>query len=134
VRRILVVDDEADFLTVLSMALEMREYYPTTAADGELALESLRHAAAEGTPFHAMLLDMSMPNVDGWQVLRQVRKDPALKNLPIVAVTGRVTSLDDRSRMAAYGAIFVDKRNDYVEKVLEVIEGLCGSDARDAEG
>lgn len=133
-RRILVVDDEADFLTVLSMALEMREYHPTTAADGEVAMALLRDAAARGEPFHAMLLDMSMPNVDGWQVLRQVRKDPALKNLPIVAVTGRVTSLDDRSRMAAYGAIFVDKRNDYVEKVLEVIEGLCGSDDRDAEG
>jgi len=132
-RRVLVVDDEADVLTVLSMALEMRDYQPTTAADGEKALTLLRSSAAQGTPFHAMLLDMSMPNVDGWQVLRQVRLDPSLRNLPIVAVTGKVTSLDERARMAAYGAIFVDKRNDYVNRVLEVIEGLFGGAGTQSE-
>jgi len=128
VRRVLVVDDEADLQTVLSIALEMRNYRPVIAGDGEEAVQRLRQALAEGEPFHVMLLDMAMPKVDGWHVLRQVRRDPQLKHLPIVAVTGKVTSLDERSRLAAYGAIFVDKRNRYVERVLEVLAGLCGPD------
>ena len=126
-RRILVVDDEADLLTVLSMALELNDYRPTTAADGEEALAMLHSAKDSGDPFGAMLLDMAMPRVDGWHVLRHVRRDPDLKSLPVVAVTGKATSLDERSRMAAYGAIFVDKRINYVSRVIEIVNGLCAA-------
>ena len=126
-KRILVVDDEVDVLTILSIALQMHDYEVATAGDGEEALAMLRAAAVEERPFDALLLDMAMPRVDGWYVLHQVRKDPALKNLPIIAVTGKVVSPEDIARIGVLGAIYVDKRNDYVERVLEVVKGLSGA-------
>lgn len=126
-RRILVVDDEVDFQTVLAMALELQGYLPTIARNGEEALAMLHDAAAQGEPFDAMLLDMAMPEVDGWHVLHQVRRDPSLKKMPIVAVTARATSPEDQSRLASYGAMFVEKRHDYVNRMLEMLGSLWGT-------
>lgn len=79
-KKILVVDDEVDFLEMLSLRLEANNYEVVTAVDGEQALEKLEKEKPD-----AVMLDIMMPGIDGIDVLRRVRENNA--NLPIFMIT-----------------------------------------------
>ncbi len=80
--RLLVVDDNADNRDILLRHLERQGYGVTTAADGRRALELLRTGA-----FELMLLDVLMPVMDGFGVLEQMKKEPALREMPVVMIS-----------------------------------------------
>ena len=83
-KRILIVDDEPDFVEMVQMRLEANNYEVLAAHDGKEGL-----AKAESEKPDLMLLDVMMPGMDGFQVLRRVRKSPALKDLPVVMLTAK---------------------------------------------
>ncbi|MFZ0040743.1 MAG: ATP-binding protein, partial [Solirubrobacteraceae bacterium] len=90
-RRVLVVDDEADVADLIAGQLARVEVETRIANDGARALELLR-----SEHFDALTLDILMPGMDGFEVLRQIRADPELRRLPIVFVS----VLSDRSELA----------------------------------
>ncbi|MGH2722586.1 MAG: response regulator [Actinomycetota bacterium] len=77
--RILVVDDQADVRFLIRVTLELAGYRVAEAASGEEALVSLGEAAPD-----AMILDLGLPGIDGWEVLRQVRADASLADLDVI--------------------------------------------------
>ena len=81
---VLVVDDDQSLLTLLEVVLG-HDFDLRTAADGGQALTHL----ASGT-VDAVVLDIMMPEVDGFEVLRQVRADPRTKDVVVVMLTARV--------------------------------------------
>ncbi len=85
-KRILVVDNEPETLRLFWRLLASPQYgYEVlTAADGRQAL----HILQEHRP-DAMLLDLLMPDMDGFQLLAEIKKDPALSDLPIIIVSAR---------------------------------------------
>jgi CheY-like chemotaxis protein len=82
--RILVVDDNEALRDNLAEALEIEGYDVVAAADGAGALARL----GDGPPFRAVLLDLSMPGMDGRELLGHIRKDPRLDKLRVVITTG----------------------------------------------
>jgi signal transduction histidine kinase len=84
--RILVVDDERINRTLLATNLQESGYTVTTAEDGEQALQMLR-----AQPFEAVLLDLIMPRLDGYQVLADMKEDPSLRRIPVIVIS----SMDD---------------------------------------
>ncbi|MBA2291164.1 MAG: protein kinase [Gemmatimonadales bacterium] len=90
--RILVVDDVEENRDVLSRLLSRQGYQVQCAADG---LEALRMAA--DASYDLMLLDIRMPGLDGQQVLRRVKQDPATRDLPVVMIS----AADDLETIAA---------------------------------
>jgi CheY-like chemotaxis protein len=84
--RILVVDDVEDNREVLRRRLERQGYEVSCAADGRAALELLHDSA-----FDLMLLDVLMPELDGYEVLERAKGDPATRNVPIIMIS----ALDD---------------------------------------
>jgi CheY-like chemotaxis protein len=97
-RRILIADDNADTLETLGTVLELRGHQVFRAANGQLALE----AAARYLPDVA-LLDVGMPQLDGYEVARRIRAAPWGKDLTLVAVTGWGQEADRRrSREAGF--------------------------------
>jgi two-component system cell cycle response regulator DivK len=80
--KVLVADDDADNRAIAQDALELAGYAVVTANDGEEALEKI----ASEKPA-VILLDLSMPKVDGWEVARRVRADRDLAHIPIIAFT-----------------------------------------------
>src|SRR5262249_33866753 len=82
-RRILVVDDNADAADGLSYFLAMSGHEVRTAYDGREAL-----AAARAYRPEAVLLDIGMPGMDGYEVARRLRQEPGLERALLVALTG----------------------------------------------
>jgi two-component system alkaline phosphatase synthesis response regulator PhoP len=88
-QRVLVVDDDRDIVRVLRVYLEQAGYIVLTAYDGETALHVMRSDRPD-----LVVLDLMLPDRDGWDITRLVRADPALTSLPIVMLTARVESGD----------------------------------------
>jgi signal transduction histidine kinase len=80
--RILVVDDERINRILLSTNLQESGYLVETAEDGEQALQMLRDQ-----PFDAVLLDLVMPRMDGYQVLAEMKCDDALRRIPVMVIS-----------------------------------------------
>ncbi len=82
-KKILVVDDEPDMVTFLCTLFEDNGYTTIKAADGEEALEKVKAESPD-----LISLDLLMPNKTGIKMFRELRKDEATKNIPVVMVTG----------------------------------------------
>jgi DNA-binding response OmpR family regulator len=88
-QRILVVDDDPAIVKVVRSYLEQASYAVLTAADGERALQILRHDRPD-----LVVLDVMLPNRDGWEITRSIRADAALAATPIILLTARVDDTD----------------------------------------
>jgi adenylate cyclase len=96
--RLLVVDDNKVNRLLLTRSLELQGHRVATAENGRVALEMLRREA-----FDLMLLDMEMPEMDGFQVLEQLFKDKQLRDLPVI-VTSSLEGVESVVRCIELGA------------------------------
>jgi signal transduction histidine kinase/ActR/RegA family two-component response regulator len=94
--RILVVDDNDDAAELLALSLQQAGYETATAHDGSTAIE-----AAVALKPHVVILDIGLPDINGYQVAEQLRKDPSLSHTALVALTGWGTPEDQRRALAA---------------------------------
>ena len=83
-QRILVVDDDENILNLEKTILEGKGFDVTVASGGEAALKLL----AEQT-FDLILLDVMMPEVDGFAVCRKIKDDPRLRDIPVIFLTAK---------------------------------------------
>ena len=88
-QRILVVDDDRSIVKVLAGYLEQSGYQVISAYDGETALHALRRERPD-----LVLLDLMMPNRDGWEVTQIIRADRVLASTPIIMITARIDDTD----------------------------------------
>ena len=105
--RILIVEDEPDLLASLAQALREEGYAVDTADNGDDGLFN-----AEGTDYDAIVLDVMLPGMDGWEVLKRLRKT---KKTPVLMLTARDQSRD-RVKGLDTGA------DDYVVKPFDLEE------------
>ena len=115
---VLVVDDEPQVAWVLRLSLEHEGYRTHTASNGVEALEEL-----EKHHPNLMVLDLMMPEMDGWSVLKEMTKLPDGQR-PRVVIVSALTGPDDKEKATALGAdAFVPKPFD-VEELIGVLGGL----------
>ena len=86
---ILVVDDEDDIRELLQYNLEKEGYRVVTARDGKQALRSF------GSPIDLCVLDVMMPEMDGWELSKAIRANPKTAQVPIVFLTARDNEVDE---------------------------------------
>jgi DNA-binding response OmpR family regulator len=121
---LLVVDDEPDIRELVRVNLEAEGYRVVTANDGEQALS----AAREHRP-DALFLDVLMPGLDGWSVLRELKSgDPELESVPVVMVTA-LTQTEDRLKGAIEGAVRYLTKPFHPRELLDVLDELFAEDA-----
>lgn len=116
--KVLVVDDNADGAATLSMLLELSGYAVRTASDGLSAL-----SAAEQFRPHAILLDIGLPVLDGYEVAKRIRATDSLNGVVLIALTGYGQDNDrDRSQAAGFDHYFVKPTD---PRVLCDVLGRC---------
>src|SRR6185503_4762329 len=108
--RILVVDDTPFNRQLLARLLKGLGHEPVQAEDGRQALARLRDLGEP--PIDVILLDIVMPEMDGYEVLAALRDDPALRHIPVIVITG-VDELDSVVRCLEMGAA------DYLPKTVD---------------
>lgn len=121
--RVLVVDDSLSVRRAIERMLAPKGLTVTGATDGSEALERL---AAERPDL--VICDVMLPEVDGYEVCRFVRRRPALTGVPVLLISG-VSSPEVEERAAAVGATGVLAKPFTAESLLARIEGLVGTGA-----
>ena len=106
---VLIVDDDPVTRLMLSGSLERQGHQVRTAEDGAQALDLLRVER-----FDVVLLDVLMPQMDGYGVLEQLKADPALRHIPVVMVTS-VDDIESAVRCIEIGA------DEYVRRMYSII-------------
>ncbi|HEX6898967.1 MAG TPA: HAMP domain-containing protein [Thermoanaerobaculia bacterium] len=104
-RKVLVVDDDVRNIFALTTVLENQEMDVVSATNGRQAIEMIQN-----TPdLSVVLMDIMMPEMDGYETMREIRKDPRFRTLPILALTAKAMK-GDREKCLGAGA------SDYIAK------------------
>jgi PAS domain S-box-containing protein len=122
--RVLVVDDNATNRRILEEMLSHWEMRPETVSGGRAALEQLQRAADDGEPYPLILLDGNMPQMDGFAVAEEIKKNPRLVGSAIMMLTSSARP-GDRARCVELGvASYLSKpvkRSDLFDTLTEVL-------------
>ena len=105
---VLVVDDDPEIVTMVSLRLGKKGYHVVTANDGNEALEAARRERPA-----LIVLDVMMPGKTGWEVARALRQDPVTEKVKIVMLTAIGASVNELTS-PIYGAdAYIDKPFDF---------------------
>ncbi|WP_457621728.1 response regulator [Persephonella sp.] len=113
-KKILIIDDNQQNRLLIKMILQRKGYSVIEAESGEIGLS----LAYEHTP-DLIILDMMMPEVDGWEVMERLKKDAKTKNIPIIIFS----ALDDLESIDADG--FIPKPVD-INKLIQTVSEVIG--------
>lgn len=120
-KKILIIEDDANLRNVLEEFFEAEKMLVKTASDGESGLKSLRDFLPD-----VVLLDIILPKKDGYEIIKEIKSDEKIKDIPVILLTN-LGGLNDIEKALALGATTYLVKGDYqvkeiVEKVKEVLE------------
>ena len=104
-KRILCIEDEPEMIDLIRLILGRRGFEVIGAAGGKEGLEKVRQE-----PPDLVLLDLMMPDMDGWEVYQQMKADDKTKEIPVIVVTAKAQSIDKVL------GLHIAKVDDYIAK------------------
>ncbi len=119
-KTVLLVEDNVDNRTIYRTILEFGGYTLIEAVDGEAALRQAR----EGRP-DLILMDISIPLVDGWEVTRTLKADPLTSGIPVIALTAHALA-EDRRRAEEVGCDGYLAKPVEPRRVMQEVERFLG--------
>ena len=114
---ILCIEDEQEMIDLIRLILSRRGFDVRGASSGEEGLNIIRNEHPD-----LILLDLMMPDMDGWEVYQQMKADEATKNIPVIVVTARAQSIDKVL------GLHIAKVDDYIAKPFSPQELLSSVD------
>lgn len=123
--RILVVEDEEDLASLVEVNLSLAGYDVVVAPTGEDGLQAIREHDPD-----AVLLDVMLPGIDGWNVLRTIKEDRSTRDLPIVMLTA-LSEERDLIRGHLQGAVEYVTKPFEMKRLLETVESVLGEATED---
>jgi two-component system response regulator VicR len=120
-KRILCIEDEPEMIDLIRLILGRRGFEVTGAAGGRAGLQAVRDQLPD-----LVLLDLMMPDMDGWEVYQKMKADDLTRNIPVVVVTAKAQSIDKVL------GLHIAKVDDYIAKpfspqeLLSSIEKVLG--------
>jgi len=118
--KVLLVDDEPNILVAIEFLMEQQGYSVRTAYNGQSALSAIESELPD-----VIVLDVMMPGMDGFEVAKAVRDNPACSNIPIVFLTAKGTSDDKCKGYESGGEVYLIKpfdNDELVNTIRELIE------------
>ena len=102
--RILIIEDNEDNQDLMRFLLERAGYEVQTVENAREGIETARHDAPD-----IILMDLSLPELDGWSAARQIKADPVLSKIPLIAVTAHTLAGDRRKALEAGFDTYISK-------------------------
>ncbi len=118
VKKILVVEDDSDARMMLSLALKSSGYIVLGAENGEEGIKLFKEEKPD-----LVILDVVMPMMDGWEVLRRIKAGFKSKRIPVIMVTGKSEDAD-KIKGYDYGADFYVTKPYNIQKLLPIIRDI----------
>jgi CheY-like chemotaxis protein len=118
-KKILVVDDEPDLLKVTLFRLKKTGYEVYSAADGQEALEIARRVIPD-----LIILDVYLPTIDGDEIAKILKKNNALKHIPVILISANTNTLDERNRVC--GAAGYLAKPFEPEELIGIVKKIAG--------
>ena len=115
-KKILIIDDEATSLQILQSSLGKKDYEVITAQDGVEGFSLINSHKP-----NLIILDVHMPNVDGYKLVRDIQSDEEIKKIPIIIVTAD-EKLEERFKLI--GIEYYFKKPYKIQEVLSAIAGI----------
>jgi DNA-binding response OmpR family regulator len=106
-KKVLVVDDNLDIAKLVSTRLRLNNYQVISAQSGREGLEKARRENPD-----LILLDVTMPDMDGYETLEKIKEDGQIKSIPVIMLTAK-SQVDDLARAVQAGAV------DYIVKPFD---------------
>ncbi len=119
-KKVLIVDDEADIIEILQYVLETQGYECITAFDGEEGLKLAREANPD-----LIILDVMMPKINGYKISRLLKFDAKYKDIPIIMITARSQN-EDKAIGEETGADEYITKPFQVDEVVEKVKSYLG--------
>ncbi|MEA2490626.1 MAG: hypothetical protein QOH21_2418 [Acidobacteriota bacterium] len=123
---ILIVEDNEMNRDMLSRRLQRKGYEVLIAVDGVMGIDVARANAPD-----LILMDMSLPVVDGWEATRRLKADPDLRHIPVIALTAHAMA-NDRDKALEAGCDDYDTKPIELPRLLEKMEALLATAAEPA--
>ena len=117
IKKILCIEDEPEMLDLLKLILSRRGFEVIGADGGRIGLELLKEHQPD-----LVLLDLMMPDMDGWDVFQQIKADDNLKHTPVIVVTAKAQNIDKVL------GLHIAKVDDYIAKPFSPKELLASID------
>ncbi|NOY98726.1 MAG: response regulator, partial [Chloroflexi bacterium] len=118
IREVLVIDDDPDDLRLLGKILsENGRYKPVLAEGGRAGWEAI----TSRTP-HAVILDLFMPDMDGFTIIEKLRASPKFRDIPIVVVSGGDLTTEQREKLSAFGQRLLQKGSLNEDELIATLE------------
>jgi len=118
---ILVTDDDADWRGLLRDVLSMEGFEIEEAPDGVQGVEKAKQIRP-----NVILLDIDMPNMNGWDACKHIKADPATKDIPVIFVSTHAQREDKEKGLAVGATDYLPKPVD-IEQLVPVLKKLTGS-------
>jgi two-component system, cell cycle response regulator DivK len=122
--KILYIEDNDDNLYMLSSRLARRGYEVVSAKNGE---QGIAIASREAPAL--ILMDLSLPVIDGWEATRRLKSEPLTQNIPVIALSAHAMA-GDREKAIAAGCDDYDTKPVELPRLLEKISALLDRDRR----
>jgi two-component system, cell cycle response regulator DivK len=122
---ILVIEDNEMNRDMLSRRLQRKGYHVILAVDGRNGIA----AAHSGTP-DLILMDMSLPEIDGWEATRRLKADESTRRIPVIALTAHAM-VSDRQRALEAGCDEFETKPVEFQRLLTKIRAMLGTTAQD---
>lgn len=126
---IVVIDDDPDIRMVARMAFSLGGHHVQAAGNGLQGLDLLHESVTSGGR-PVVVLDVQMPDIDGWEVLDRIRLDPALETVPVVMCTVHAGA-EHRARGYGHGADAYEAKPFDIDRLLATVRRLADMPADD---
>lgn len=120
-RRLVYIEDEQEMIDLVRLILQRKGYEVTGASGGRAGLDLVRRMIPD-----LVLLDLMMPDLDGWEVYQQLKVDEETRHIPVIVVTAKAQSIDKVL------GLHIAKVDDYISKpfspqeLLDSVERVLG--------
>lgn len=124
-KNLLIIDDEELFCQLIER-IAQKHFHVTIAGCGEAALKLLE----SDKRFDAIVLDLILPHISGWEILTFIRNHPFIRDVPVVIMTGCTISKAEKERLQPKVSAIIHKNSLRVEEVSELFSKLISTTLR----